>query len=122
MSSSRESFLDNWNNARSRKSTLTLSINEFIENQQTIHQSKYNCSVWKQGYLLLKKIDKTMVSSETMSFFKISQCRIEEYPSDKCEKIINIYDLKNVKKCCLHHDKNYVFFVDFYDFKLQFKA
>jgi hypothetical protein len=27
MSSSRESFLDNWNNARSRKSTLTLSIN-----------------------------------------------------------------------------------------------
>ena len=35
-----ESFLDNWNNARSRKSTLTLSLNEFYENQQTIQEKK----------------------------------------------------------------------------------
>jgi hypothetical protein len=122
VSSSAESFLDNWNNARSRKSTLTISINEFYESQHTIHQNKYSCSVWKQGYLFKKKITQHSTSSETRAFFQINHTRLEQYESDNQEEIMKVFELSSVRKCGIHPDKHYIFIVEFPDFKLQFKA
>jgi hypothetical protein len=106
-----ESFLDNWNNVRSRKSTLTLSLNEFYENQQAIQENKYACSVWKQGYLLKKKITKNSNSSETRAFFKINHSRLEQYESERKEEIMKVFELHNVKRCTLHPDKPFIFFI-----------
>jgi hypothetical protein len=76
-SSSIESFLDNWNNVRSRKSTLTQSLNEFYDNQQTIFNNKQNCSIWRQGYLTKKKILKNGSSEdEVHAFFQINHSRL----------------------------------------------
>ena len=35
---------------------------------------------------------------------------------------MTVYELHNVKKCILHPDKNYVFIIEFNEFKLHFKA
>ena len=122
MSSNRESFFENWNNSRSRKSTLTLSLNEFYENQYSIHQSKYNCTVWKQGFLLKRKFVKSVASAEVRAFFKINRSQLEEYETENQEEPHTVYELQKVRKCYMHPEKNYSFVLDMQDCKLQFKA
>ena len=35
---------------------------------------------------------------------------------------MKVFELHNVKKCVLHHEKPYMFTIDFHDFRLQLKA
>ena len=35
---------------------------------------------------------------------------------------MKVFELHNVKKCTLHPEKPFMFFIEFHDFKLQFKA
>jgi hypothetical protein len=111
ISSSRESFLENWNNTRSRKSTLTVSLNEFYENQHAIHTGKQRCALFKQGFLLRKKLNKEI--PESRAFFSIRSGELLEHVEGNPESEISAsYDLRNIRKCYLHPEKNYIFFVE----------
>lgn len=65
---------------------------------------------------------KSNISAETKNFYKINHSKLEEYEAETSEKPIHLYELNNVKRCILHPEKNYIFFVEFNDYKLQFKA
>ena len=126
MSSSRESFLENWNNTRSRKSTLTQSLNEFSINQQVIYHQNHHCRDLKQGYLFKKKVNKNAQSHEGRSFFKIIKGELWEFESEETSREgfepLGVFDLHTVKKCYLHPEKNYIFIVEFPEIKLHLKA
>lgn len=46
-----------------------------------VHNNKYNCSKLKQGFLLKKKLNKAIVSTEVKAYYKIRDGELLEYES-----------------------------------------
>ena len=125
MSSSRESFLESWNNTRSRKSTLTQSLNEFSANQQVLYERKQNARDKKEGFLLARQLQ-VANSQDSRWWFKIEGGELRQHEcgdkNDEAGELVRVYDLSSVKKCYLHPDRHYCLVVEFADSKLQLKG